>query len=122
MSETPVNWETSSTNVFTDTRARDSGVTNQHWLKAMRNVGLENIVLQENDKWHDEVDGDPVSYEFTFTLGQFGVLIVKAACYSAWIDSQHEIHADHAKGLGQAFIECVLNPRTFKHVRDTEAH
>ena len=74
MSKTPVNWETFRTNVFTDQKARDSGITSQDWEDAMNQLGLERIALQEVDEWHDEVGEELVTYEFSRTVGQPGVI------------------------------------------------
>ena len=121
MSKTPVNWETFRTNVFTDQKARDSGITSQDWEDAMNQLGLERIALQEVDEWHDEVGEELVTYEFSRTVGQPGVIIVEAACYAAWRGAKREIYTDHEILLGQAFIECTLtDPDTFQHVRDKD--
>ena len=119
MSKTSVNWETFRTNVFTDQKARDSGITSQDWEDAMNQLGLERIALQEVDEWHDEVGEELVTYEFSRTVDQPGVIIVEAACYAAWRGAKREIYTDHEILLGQAFIECTLtDPDTFQHVRD----
>ena len=121
MSETPVNWETFRTNIFTDQKARDSGITTQDWKDAMNQLGLERIALQEADEWHDEVGGELVTYEFSRTVGQPGVIIIEAACYAAWRGAKKEVYTDHEILLGQAFIECALtDPDTFEHVRDRD--
>ena len=119
MSESSVNWETSSTTVFTDQKARDSGITNEDWKDAMNQLGLERIALQEAYEWQGRLEGQPVTYELTATMGQPWVIIVEAACYAGWKEGQDD--TDHEILLGQALIECVLtDPDTFQHVLDKD--
>lgn len=117
-----MNWDTFSATVFTDQKARDSGITHHDWQDSLARVGLDRVALQEAYQWQGRLEGQPVTYELTATPGQPGVIIVESACYAGWKESQDE--TDHEILLGQAFIECVLtDPDTYQHVldRDPEA-
>ena len=121
MSKNPISWDTSRTTVFADEMARDSKITDEDWKYAMDQLTLEKIVLQEANEWHDRVGRNLVTYEFTHTPSQLGVLMIESGCYGAWKDAKNEIHTDHDTLLGQALIECVLtDPKTSEYVRDRE--
>ena len=121
MSETRIHWDISTTTVFTDNGSRYSGVTSQNWLDAMNQLGLERVALQEANQWHGRLGEQLVTYKFTPTLGQPGVLIIESACYRAWKADSQEVLTDHDSRMGQAFIECVLTDLdTFQYVRDKD--